>query len=398
MEFNKVVLENGLTILHEKRDVPVTTVMLAVKFGAAFENEKEKGIAHFIEHMCFKGTEKRDVDQISAEVEGVGGDLNAFTSEEVTAYHVKLPSEHLSLAMDVIFDVFFNPNFPEDGMIKEAGVICEEIKMYRDNPRAHVLDEIKCSLYKKPFGMFIGGTEETVMSFKRDFVLKKHREIYTPKNSILSVVGNNSFTDVVNLAKRFCPARDGGNVTMVKIEESLEKREEKREGINQTNLAIGFHFPKMNEQDRYASELFSSILGEGMSSRLFREVREKRGLVYNIKTNIDSGNLYSYFLIWAGTDPNKKEEVISLCVEEFKKMAEITEEELERAKIKEIGSLKIKSEESDLTALDLIIEEIAGDANNFYKFETEIRKVKVEDIKKLAEKNRYGLFVLGPTD
>ena len=111
MEFKKKVLSNGLTIIHEKRDVPVTTVMLAVKYGAAYESEEEKGIAHFMEHLCFKGTEKRSVNDIAEEVESLGGDLNAFTHEEVTAYHVKLPSEHLNVAMDVIFDIFFNASF-----------------------------------------------------------------------------------------------------------------------------------------------------------------------------------------------------------------------------------------------------------------------------------------------
>ena len=130
----KKVLDNGLTVLFEKRDVPVTTVMLGVRYGSAYESSDEKGMAHFIEHMCFKGTEKRTVKQIAENVEKVGGDLNAFTSEEFTVYHVKLPSAHLNVAMDVIFDIFFNAIFPESDVKKEANVICEEIKMNRDNP------------------------------------------------------------------------------------------------------------------------------------------------------------------------------------------------------------------------------------------------------------------------
>jgi predicted Zn-dependent peptidase len=398
MEYNKIVLDNGLTIVHEKRDVPVTTVMLSVKYGSAFEGEKDKGIAHFIEHMCFKGTQKRNVNDIAMEVEGVGGDLNAFTSEEITAYHVKLPSEHLKLAMDVLFDVFFNASFPEDTFEKEANVIIEEIKMYKDNPRAHVLDEIKCSLYEKPFGMFIGGTEENVKSFTREKILNKHRDIYVPKNTILSVVGNNEFEEVITLAKEFCPERNGKFLELEKIQEREEKRGELRKGINQTNLAIGFHFPKSNEKERFAAEIFSNILGEGMSSRLFMEVREKRGLVYNIKTDIDSGNQYGYFLIWAGTDPTKKDEVIKLILEEFHKMKDISEEELERAKIKIVGERKIKSEESDFTALNLIVEEVSGDYKNYYKYEEEIKKVRVDDIKKISENTSYALFVLNPTE
>ena len=120
MKFQKKILDNGLTILHEKRDVPVTTVMLAAKYGGAYESVEEKGMAHFMEHLCFKGTEKRTVKQIAEEVEKVGGDLNAFTHEEITAYHVKLPSDKLDVAMDVIFDVFFNASFPEEEVEKAA--------------------------------------------------------------------------------------------------------------------------------------------------------------------------------------------------------------------------------------------------------------------------------------
>ena len=146
MKFQKKVLKNGLTVLHEKRDVPVTTVMLAAKYGSAYESVEEKGMAHFMEHLCFKGTEKRTVGQIADEVEKVGGELNAFTHEEVTAYHVRLPSDKLDVAMDVIFDVFFNPVFPEEEVEKEANVICEEIKMYRDNPHMHAIEMIKKNL------------------------------------------------------------------------------------------------------------------------------------------------------------------------------------------------------------------------------------------------------------
>jgi len=201
MEFKKKVLNNGLTVLFEKRDVPVTTVMLAAKYGSAYETRSEKGMAHFMEHLCFKGTEKRNVKQIAEEVERLGGDLNAFTHEEVTAYHVKLPSEHLNVAMDVIFDIFFNASFPEDEVEKEGNVICEEIKMYRDNPRMHAVEMIKKNLYEEPFGDFIGGSQENVKKMTRKDLFNKHREIYVPSNSILCVIGNNEFDEVVKMAE-----------------------------------------------------------------------------------------------------------------------------------------------------------------------------------------------------
>ncbi|MFA5061182.1 MAG: pitrilysin family protein [Candidatus Pacearchaeota archaeon] len=396
MKFEKKVLPNGLTILHEKRDVPVTTVMLAVKYGSAFETEPEKGIAHFIEHMCFKGTEKRTTHQIAEEVEKVGGDLNAFTSEEVTAYHSKIPSEHLALAMEVIFDIFFNASFPKDALARESSVICEEIKMYRDNPRAHVTERIKNNLYKKPFGMFIAGTEENVKGMTREQLLEKHRKIYVPQNSILCVVGNNDFSEIISLAEKLCVNRSGEKLSIPKIEKQNIKEVEKRGGISQANLAIGFHFPKLDEKERYSAEVFSAILGEGMSSKLFVEVREKKGLVYSVKTEIDAGKSYSYFMIWAGTDQEKVSEVIDICLKEFAKMAQISEKELEEAKIQVIGNQKLKLEDSRETATNLILEEINSGAEEYYKFEERINSVTLEDLKKLSEKSTYSTFVLSP--
>ncbi|MFH1451563.1 MAG: pitrilysin family protein [archaeon] len=396
MEFKKKVLANGMTVLFEKRDVPVTTVMLATKYGSAYESEKEKGMAHFMEHLCFKGTEKRSVDDISSEVESVGGDLNAFTHEEVTAYHVKLPSKHLEIAMDVIFDVFFNPTFPEAEIEKEGNVIVEEIKMYRDNPQAHVFERIKEGLYEKPFGMFGAGTIENVKSFSREKLFNRHREVYCPSNAILSVVGNNDFEDVIKMAEKFSVERDFDGREFPEVVFRSGKGEEKRAELQQTNLTLGFHFPNLSSSERYAAEVFTTILGSGMSSKLFREVRERKGLVYGVKSVLDLGKNYGYMVIWAGTDPEKKEEVIKICLEEFKKMGSISEEELEKAKIQVIGGRHVESESSDVVAVSLILEEVSGDAKDYYDYEKKINSVTLDDIKELAKISEFASFSLGP--
>jgi predicted Zn-dependent peptidase len=398
VEFNRVVLDNGLTIIHEKRDVSVTTVMMAVKFGAMFEESKEKGIAHFMEHLCFKGTEKRDAKEIAESLESVGGDLNAFTHEEMTAYHVRLPSNYLKLGIDVISDIFFNANFPEEEIKKEANVIVEEIKMYRDNPRAYVFDKIKNNLYKEPFGEFIAGSPETVMSISREQIIKKHRELYIPQNSILCVVGNNDFNEVVEFAKRYASQKKEGIKILDNLDvlKKIKKDSESRGDVMQSNLAIGFHFPKLSSKERYSALVFSSILGEGMSSKLFREVREKRGLVYSVKSELDLGRNYGYMLIWAGTDQSKVKEVINICCEEFEKIGEIDSEELEKAKIQVIGNHLVESEASNQTAVQLIMEEFVRKAEDYYDFEKKINSVKIEDIKRLAQTKEYSIFSLGP--
>ena len=395
-QFQKTKLKNGLTVLHEKREVPVTTVMLAAKFGAAYESSEEKGIAHFIEHLCFKGTEKRNVKQVAEEVEKVGGDLNAFTHEEITAYHVKLPSEHLNVAMDVIFDIFFNASFPEAEVEKEGNVICEEIKMYRDNPRMHVLDNIKNNLYEKPFGDFIGGTKESVKGMNRGQLFEKHRSIYVPKNSILCVVGDNDFEEIVKLAENFSVEREWEEIDLPEIKIRNLKSVENRQDIHQANLALGFHFSYLGEKGRYAAEVFSTILGQGMSSKLFSEVREKRGLVYSVKTDLDLGKNYGYMIIWAGTDPEKVKQVIDICLEEYGKMKDITAEELEAAKIQVIGNRHVESEGSNDVAVNLILEEVSNCAEDYYNYKKNIQSVTLEDIKELAKISEYSSFSLQP--
>lgn len=401
MEFKKTVLTNGLTILHEKRDVPVTTVMLACKFGSAYETEKNKGIAHVIEHMCFKGTKKRNSQKISQEIEKVGGIINAFTHEEVTAYHTKLPSNHLGLAMDVLFDLYFDSLFDETELKKEEKVICEELKMYRDHPRSFVVEKLKGTLYEKPFGMFIAGTESNVLSFGRKEILDLHRSVYAPENTVLCVVGNNSFQEIKSFAEKFSNQIEKRKFVAPKvpaIRKINSNFEEKRKNIEQSNLAIGFHFPKVVDEDRYAAEIFNAILGDGMSSRLFSEVREKRGLVYAIKTELDLGKNYGYFVIFAGTDKEKSEEVVNLSLAEFEKMKNISDQEFLDAKEQLIGNKKVHSEDSEHTCLNLVMSEIYGNAEDYYAYEEKIRKVSKKDVAKLASVKKYSLSVLKPSE
>jgi len=354
-------------------------------------------MAHFIEHLCFKGTEKRSVREIAQEIESVGGDLNAFTHEEITAYHVRLPSKHLDIAMDVIFDIFFNPIFPEEDIEREASVICEEIKMYKDNPKLHTMEKIKENLYGEPFGIFAAGKQEVVRSMTREQLKGRHDEIYVPKNSVLCVVGNNNFEEIVSFAEKLSDNRKGeGRLELPEIVFRNIKDKESRSGLEQANVALGFHFPKASEKDHYVAEIFSAILGEGMSSKLFMEVREKRGLVYGVKSDLDMGKNYGYMVIWAGTDPSKVEEVENICRSEFSKMKDLTQKELDGAKVQVVGNRKVESEGSSDTAVGLIMEEISGNAEEYYDYEEKIDEVTLDEIRKLAEIAEFASFSLGP--
>jgi len=347
--------------------------------------------------LCFKGTATRDTREIVYEIESLGGDVNAYTFNDFTTYLAKLPSKHLDVAMDVIFDIFFNPTFPEDDVKREADVICEEIKMYHDNPMRHALEKLEGNLFEEPFGISGTGKPEVVKAMTREQLLKKHDEIYVPSNSILCVVGNNDFEEVVAMAEKLSlDKRKGEYCEMPEVVIRNLKSEEAREGLEQANVAIGFHFPKAGEETGYAAEVFSAVLGEGMSSKLFTEVREKRGLVYGIKSDLDIGKGFGYLIIWAGCDPSKVEEVKKVCLEEFGKMKDLTQAELDEAKVQVIGNRKVEGEGSGETALNLIMAEVRGDAAEYYDYEKRIGEVSLEDIRDLAEKVEFASFSLGP--
>src|SRR3989344_3713450 len=187
-KFYRKVLRNGMTLLFEKRENPVVSVAFAVRCGGVNEALHEKGISHFIEHLLYKGTRKRDSRQIAEQIEGKGGLLNGFTDESITAYWCKIPSKHLDVALNVLSDMVKNPLFDKEELEKEKKVIFEEIKMGRDNPLHHTYGEIQGLLYKKPFGEELIGTEKTLSSFTREKILKRFKNVYKPNNLILCVV------------------------------------------------------------------------------------------------------------------------------------------------------------------------------------------------------------------
>ena len=260
----------------------------------------------------------------------------------------------------------------------------------------HTIENIKNSLYESPFGDFIAGSQENVRGMNREILFEKHKRMYVPSNSILCVVGNNEFDEVVKIAESMNIEQGSVGAEIPEVVKKIAKSQEQREGIHQTNLAIGFHFPCSSDKERYAAEIFSTILGQGMSSKLFSEVREKRGLVYGVKTDLDLGKKYGYMIIWAGTDPEKKSQVIDISLEEFSKMSQVTNKELATAKVQVIGNRNVESEGSNDTAVSLVMEEISGKAEDYYDYEKNINAVTLEEVRELAKIKEYSIFSLGP--
>jgi len=395
-KFYRKVLKNGMTIIFEKRDIPVVSVAFAVRNGGINESKTEKGISHFIEHMLYKGTPTRNAKKIAEEIEKKGGELNGFTDEAVTAFWCKMPSKHLGVAFDVLSDMVKNPLFDEKEVEKERKVIFEEIKMRKDNPLIYVFDKIQSYLYREPFGNSLIGTYETMNSIGRKKIVKKFEEIYQPNNMILSVVGNADLDKIVGFVKKsFGDSK--GKVPEIKIKSQNKLNIEKRKGIDQANLVFAYHVPLVNDKKCYAAKVLSTLMAEGMSSRLFSEIREKRNLAYAVKGQSNVNKDFAYNLIYIGTTKENVEVVKKLILEEFRKVAQgLSERELKQVKEQLIGNYQISMEDSQNQMINLLLYEIDGDAKKFYEFEKNISDVKLKDVKNLAKIKNYSFFALVP--
>tara|TARA_Y100000034_G_scaffold119266_1_gene160865 strand:+ start:14230 stop:15432 length:1203 start_codon:yes stop_codon:yes gene_type:complete len=397
-KFHRKVLKNGMTILFEKRDIPVVSVVFAVRNGGINESEEEKGISHFIEHMLYKGTSTRDTKRIAEEIEKKGGELNGFTSESITAYWCKMPSKYLNTALDVLSDMVKNPKFDSKKLEKERKVIFEEIKMYKDNPRLHVFEKIQANLYEKPLGMCLAGTYQTMNSINRQKIVDKFKEIYRPNNMILCIVGDADFEEIIRFVEKNFDNQKG-KVPKLKVNLKNESNIEKRKGIDQANLVFAYHMPLADNNKAYAAQVLSTLTAEGMSSRLFSEIREKRNLAYAVKGDSDINKDFAYNLVYVGTSKENVDIVKKLILEEFEKVSkDLDEKELKQIKEQLIGNHHISMEDSQSQMVNLLHNEINGNAKKFYEFEENISKVQLKDVKDLAKIKKYSFFALVPED
>jgi len=393
-EFYKKKLKNGLTVLFEKRKFPVVSVSSSVKYGAAYESASKKGISHFVEHLIFKGTKTRNHDEIAKEVEKKGGILNGFTSEELTSYWCKMPSKNINSGLDIVSDLILNPRFDDKDFEKEKKIIVEEIKMYHDNPAYYVPEKIKEMLYKKPFGESIAGGEEIIKNLTRSEARSLFNSVYTTDSMILAVVGDADFADICKKAEKIYPATKRKLIEF-KAPRLNKEKIEKRRGLEQAHFVFGFHTPTMQEKKRYAYEAAMAYLADGMSSVLFREIREKRSLAYAVKGNLESGRDYGYAAIYSGTQKEKIKEIKEIILKEFKNLKNLKLKDLNEAKEQLIGNKKVVEEDSTMAMNILLEEEIAGSAFEYYKYEERVNSIKLSDIRNIKLKT-YSTFSLVP--
>ncbi|HOW36685.1 MAG TPA: pitrilysin family protein [Candidatus Pacearchaeota archaeon] len=397
-KIQRKVLENGMVVLFEKRNLPVVSVAFASKAGGINESVSEKGISHYIEHMLYKGTPKRDAKKIAEEIEKNGGVLNGFTDEDLTAFWCKMPSKHLRTALEVLGDMVQNPVFDEKELEKERKVIFEEMKMRKDNPGIYVFDKLGSLLYEPPFGISLIGTEKTMGSIDREKIIDKFKKLYQPSNMILCVVGKANFNEIVKFAEKKFSSKKA-EVPKQKIVAINKSQIEKRTGIDQANLVFAYHVPKIKDKKIYASMVLNTLLAGGMSSRLFTEIREKRNLAYSIRGGLDTGKDYGHAYIYVGTSKENVSKVKELIIEEFKKVAQgFSEKELAQVKEQIIGNYKISTEDSYAQMINLLYSETFDNIKNYEKYEKYISEVKIKEIQELAKKaiEKYSFFALVP--
>lgn len=339
--YTKHILKNGLRIITS--NMPSTrSVCIAVYIGigSRFETDEQGGTCHFIEHMLFKGTGRRPSPREIAEtIEGVGGMMNGGTGKEFTTFWCKVAKPHFLLALDLLTDILRNSKFDAADMDRERGVILEELKESIDSPQDRVsllLNELMWP--DQPMGRDIIGTRESINSLDRDGVLKYMRECYGPRNSVVSIAGDLNHDDIVSMVEKsfqgwpkvkagaFTPADDSQEEPRIKI----EKRD-----TEQAHLCLGVKGLPVNHPDRFKLDLLNVVLGGGMSSRLNQELREKRGLVYDVDSYVDYNADSGALNVYAGVDPGNAEDALAAIIEQLAGMKDAVEAP-ELTKVKEL--------------------------------------------------------------
>ena len=384
------------------------TVLVLVGTGSKYETKQINGISHFLEHMMFKGTTKRpDKMDIARELDSIGAEYNAFTSKEYTGYYAKASAKKLDTTTDVVFDIFLNSKLREEDIAVEKGVIVEEINMYRDLPQRYVGELFEKLLYgDQPAGWDTAGGKEIVTALKQDDFVNYFHSHYVAGNTIVAVAGNVDPDYVKNrTGDLFKNIRHSEPFSKLKVTESQSSPQAlvHYKKTDQTHFHLGFRSIDMFSEQRYAIGLLGHVLGGGMSSRLFDEIREKRGLAYYVGAGNQSYTDSGYFLIRAGVNNEKAEEAIKVSLQEVSKIKEhgITAEELQRAKDSMEGSLALGLEHSDAVAEAyaepiLFKNEVLTPEGELDK----IKKVTLEEVqgvaKEIFDESKLNLAVIGP--
>ena len=385
------LLPNGLTIITEQmQHIRSASIGIWLQTGSRDEDAVWNGISHFIEHMLFKGTEHRTAEEIARQVDSIGGNMDAFTAKECICFNVKVLDEHLPVALEILSDLVLHPVFDPNDITRERGVILEEIKMDEDNPDYLVHEIFTQNFWKDhPLGKPILGTKETVKKFERHAVLDAYSHRFAPGNIIVSAAGNLDHDRFVELVtkhfEQMKPRKNGFHSPVPKIVSKITLRNKK--ALEQVQLCIGVPSHPIAHEKRHAGYILNTLLGGGMSSRLFQNIRERQGLVYSIYSDLNPYRDTGCLAVYAGTSRESAAKVVQSVVSEFHKLkAEpVPAEELRRSKDQLKGSLMLSLESSSARMSNLARQEMYFD--RFYDLDELIEKIEavtVEDLTSLA--------------
>jgi predicted Zn-dependent peptidase len=390
-DIEATTLTNGVRVISEEM-LHVRSVSLGVwiKTGSRRETSEENGISHFIEHMLFKGTKNRSAEEIARSVDSIGGGLDAFTAKEMVSYNTKVLDEHLPLAFDVLADMVRNPLFREADIEKEKGVILEELKMEVDNPEYLLHDIFSSNFYKDhPLGKPIIGTKDTVRAFDRRMIDDYYRRYYSPSNILITAAGNLNHEHLVDLARQHFEDLPMNGTLAPDVAPVPHARLvfRNKTSLEQTHLYMGVPAYPFSHELRFACYALNTILGGGMSSRLFQNIREKQGLAYAVYSELAMYHDTGCMAIYAGTAVETAGQVIQSIVKELREIKEnlVPDEELRRAKDNLKGSFMLGLESTSSRMSNLARQEL-----HFQRFFTldemieRIEAVTAEQIRDIA--------------
>jgi predicted Zn-dependent peptidase len=373
------ILSNGLTIITEQMShIRSASIGIWLQTGSRDEAPEWNGISHFIEHMVFKGTKHRSAEEIARQVDSIGGNMDAFTAKECICFNVKVLDEHVPTALDILGDLVLNPVFDTADIARERGVIMEEIKMDEDNPDYLVHEIFTQNFWKDhPLGKPILGTKETVRRFERDPVVEAYAHRFSPGNIIVSAAGNLDHDRFVELVSRHFehmkPMSNGFHSSAPKIVSRIVLRNKK--ALEQVQLCMGVPAHPIAHEKRHAGYILNTLLGGGMSSRLFQNIRERQGLAYSIYSDLNPYRDTGCMAVYAGTSLASAAKVVQSVVGEFRKLKteRVSEEEVQRAKDQLKGSLMLSLESSTARMSNLARQQMYFD--RFYDLDELIEKI-----------------------
>ncbi|MBI4686917.1 MAG: insulinase family protein [Nitrospirae bacterium] len=405
--YKKIILDNGIPLLtHVSKDTRSVCLGIWVKVGARHESPEKNGISHFLEHMVFKGTGKRTAKDIAIEIDSIGGELNAFTSRENTTFYVKVLDEYIEKSVDLLTDIFLNSLFPEVDIEKEKEIITEEIKMVEDTPDDYIHDLFSQSIWgENGLGQPILGTKNTIRAFTKEDINNHIKNYYGTQDIVVACAGN--FNDEL-VARQL-------NSTIGRIERASSPKAGHSEKFNarlnivkkdlaEAHICLGVEGIPHGSEDRYSMHLINTVLGAGVSSRLFQEIREKRGLAYSVHSFNASYHDTGIWAVYAGTDAHHTEEVVNIITNEMRGLAKtLSTEELRRAKDQLKGNLILGLESTGSKMTNIAKQEMYY--GRYYSPEEIIKAVEsvtMEDVMALCERlinnKPFAITVYGPVE